>query len=225
MRKIRIGIELDHVIRDVNRQIAKCYQSEYDEGLDLDDIDYKDDVLKTVCKFKSHKEEVNFLYENYPLEIYGHANQVDMFLSRDLNLWIKSLENQEEYDVEIFFYSLYEHNITIQSTYFFLSKIGSRVRKVIFPKSVGELSSYGDIFITTSGYIAKKTGKPIILIRMNFNNDYVGDASAVYDDFRSFLDDNGKLDKICSALSLKAARKPIVGRVRSFVRSLFSKKR
>ena len=66
MRKIRIGIELDHVIRDVNRQIAKCYQSEYDESLDIDDIDYNDDVLHTVCKFNSHKEAVSYTHLTLP---------------------------------------------------------------------------------------------------------------------------------------------------------------
>lgn len=224
MRKIRIGIELDHVIRDVNRQIAKCYQSEYDESLDIDDIDYKDDVLHTVCKFNSRKEEVNFLYEDYPLEIYGHANQIDRFLSRDLNLWIKKLENQEKYDVEVFFYSLFEHNITIQSTYFFLSKIASRVRKVVFPKDIEELWSLGDIFVTSNASVVDFSKKPTILIRMNFNRRSEDNASIVYDDFRSFLNDNEKMKKICKALDKRKKGESTISKVRSFVCSLFKKK-
>ena len=48
MKKIRIGIELNHVIRNINKQIVKYYQQDYDESIDLDEVDYKDDVLKTI---------------------------------------------------------------------------------------------------------------------------------------------------------------------------------
>lgn len=196
MKKIRIGIELNHVIRNINKQIAKYYQQDYDESVDLDEINYKSDVLNTVCHFKSDREKIEFLYELYPLEIYGHANQMDRSLSRDLNAWIKNLENQEEYDVEIFFYSLKEYNITIQSSYFFLSKIGSRVRKVIFPKTIDELATYGDVFITTNNSVVENVGKPTIIIKMDFNQGVENNTSLVYEDFRSFLNDEEKLNKI-----------------------------
>ena len=110
-KKIRVGIELNHVIRDINKQIAKYYQQEYDESIDLDEIDYKEDVLNKICNFQSEKDRIDFMYENYPLEIFGHANQVTRTLSRDLNSWIIDLTNQEEYEVEIFFYSLKEMGI------------------------------------------------------------------------------------------------------------------
>ena len=36
---IRIGIELNDVVRNVNKQILKYYQKDIDPTLDLDDID------------------------------------------------------------------------------------------------------------------------------------------------------------------------------------------
>ena len=39
MKKIRIGIELNHVIRNINKQIVKYYQQDYDESIDLDEVD------------------------------------------------------------------------------------------------------------------------------------------------------------------------------------------
>ena len=95
MQKIKIGIDLDHVIRDINRQIVKYYQKDFDESIDLDEVDYLDDVINNVCHFKSKKQKEIFLYEDYPLEVFGHAGQISRNLSRDLNMWIEKLTNQE----------------------------------------------------------------------------------------------------------------------------------
>jgi 5'(3')-deoxyribonucleotidase len=199
MQKLRMGIDLDHVIRDINRQIVKYYQRDIDESIDLDEVDYKDDVISKVCHFKSKKEKDTFLYEDYPLEVFGHAGQVDRNLSRDLNLWMEKLTNQEEYDVDIFFYSMKEFNLTIQSSYFFLAKIGSRVRKVIFPKTIDELSEYGDVFITAYPENSKelqKKGKKVVFISTHFNEEGKKSADLNYESFREFLDDENKLNKI-----------------------------
>ena len=152
--------------------------------------------MNTVCKFQTKKEVIGFLYETYPLEIFGHASQMDRTLSRDLNLWLKELTNQEDYDVDIFFYSLKEYDITIQSSYFFLSKIGSRVRKVIFPKSINELEDYADILITANNDVVDKFKDKTVLIRMDFNNMSECFTGLKYDDFKSFLNDKEKLNKI-----------------------------
>ena len=198
-KKIRIGIELNHVIRDINKQIAKYFQEEYDESIDLDEINYKEDVLKTVCKFQSDKERIAFMYENYPLEIFGHANQMVRTLSRDLNTWVYDLSNQEDYDIEIFFYSLNEMGISIQSTYFFLSKIGSIIRKVVFPVNLDELNEYGDVFITANPDVVNYMydhNKKVIMTKMRFNKECRDKAVYVYKDFNEFLGDEDKLNKI-----------------------------
>lgn len=199
MEKIRIGIDLDHVIRDINRQIVKYYQKDIDESIDMDDVDYKDDVIKNVCHFDSKDELSVFLYEDYPLEIFGHAGQVDRNLSRDINLWMGKLTNQEVYDVELFFYSMKERDLTIQSTYFFLSKIGSRVRKVVFPRSIEELNDLGDVFITAYAENARslhKMGKKVIYIKTHCNSAGLKYVDASYDSLRDFLDDEDKLNNV-----------------------------
>lgn len=228
MKKIRIGIELNHVIRNINKQIVKYYQQDYDESIDLDEVDYKDDVLKEICHFSSDMEKIEFLYEQYPLEVYGHANQMDRNLSRDLNAWLKNLTNQEEYDVDVFFYSLKEYDITIQSSYFFLSKIGSRVRKVIFPKSIDELKEYGDVFITSNNDVLKKIKKPTVLIRMNFNEPSGEETQIVYDDFREFLNDEDKLNKISKVLDRtcqKHSKNSLWTSIRSWISSFAQKRK
>lgn len=199
MQKIRLGIELDHVIRDINRQVAKYYQKDFDESLDLDEVDYKDDVIHNVCHFKNEAEIRRFLYEEYPLEVFGHAGQVSRNLSRDLNMWMAELTNQEEADVEVFFYSMNEDNLTIQSSYFFLSKIGSRVRRVVFPKTLSELYDDGDVFITANGEVIdymRLRNKPVVMIKMNFNKKHEPNSDVIYESFREFLDSDNKLKSI-----------------------------
>ena len=205
MEKIRIGIDLDHVVRDINRQIVKYYQKDIDNSIDLDEVDYSDDVINKVCHFKSKKQMDVFLYDDYPLEVFGHAGQVTRNLSRDLNLWMEKLTNQEDYDVEIFFFSMKEYNLTIQSSYFFLAKIGSRVRKVVFPKTFEELAEYGDVFITAYEENAKelnKRGKKIIYIDTKFNKGGKKYSNLGYRSFREFLDDEEKLNKIGNIIKL-----------------------
>lgn len=206
MKKIRIGIDLDHVIRDINRQIVKFYQRDFDETIDVDEVNMKSDVLNDVCHFNSKKELYEFLYENYSLELYGHANQMKRTLSRDLNQWLYNLTDQEEYDVDVFFFSMKEYNLTIQSTYFFLSKIGSRVRKMIFPMTEDELMEYGDIFITADTQVVKKAhecGKGVIVVRMDFNEGVSDIADWVLEDFNEFLECDDKLTKINNILNNK----------------------
>lgn len=209
-QKIRLGIDLDHVIRNINRQILKYYQKDIDESIDIDDADYKDDVLNTICHFETKHDIETFLYEDYPLEIFGHANETERFLSRDLNNWIKELKNQEDYDIDIFFFSMKEFELTIQSSYFFLSKIGSRVRKVIFPENIEELCEYGDVFITSYTDNAKKlsnNGKKIILIDTNFNKNAVKYSDLEYASLREFINDKNKLNKIAEICQSKKKRK------------------
>lgn len=233
MHKIRIGIDLDHVIRNINRQIVKYYQRDIDASIDIDDVDYNDDVIKSVCHFKSHHDLNVFLYEDYPLEIFGHAAQVDRNLSRDLNLWMEKLTNQEEYDVEIFFFSMKEWNLTIQSSYFFLSKIGSRIRQVIFPKSIKELEGVGDVFITAypdNAKALKKLGKQIIYVKTNFNQSGLNYADLVYGSLRDFLDDDNKLNKIANITGKCQIKKERKGRsfwtsMQSWISSLTATKK
>ena len=103
---ITIGIELNHVVRDINKQIVKYY-----------------------AKFESKHARNNFLYIDYPYEIFGCASTVEKNLSTKITSWLSDIENIEDEDIRIAFYSLDEEALTIQSTYFFLSKIGTRVRK------------------------------------------------------------------------------------------------
>ena len=199
-KKIRIGIELDHVVRNINKQLAKYYQKEYDSSIDLDDLDYKNDILTDLCEFDTEEEKFNFLYSDYPYEIFGMAEECQRSLSRDINAWLFDLSNVKDYDIEVFYYSMREIDLSIPSTLFFLSKIAVRVREVRMPRNFDELYELGDIFITADPKVAKFKNKGKIVIKNNFNEQAVKNADLVYGTMREFLNDENKLAKTLSCL-------------------------
>ncbi len=146
---IKIGIELNGVVRNVNKQILKYYQKDINPSLDLDETDEKDDVFK-YAKFESLTDKNDFIYIDYPYEIFGCAKTMSKDLPMLMNNWLSELTNYEDDDVEISFFSLDEEALTIQSSYFFLSKIGTRVRQIVFPKNVDDIKETYDVIISAN---------------------------------------------------------------------------
>ena len=195
---IKIGIELNHVIRNVNKQILKYYQKDIDPSIDLDEIDEKDDVFK-YAKFETLTDKNEFIYIDYPYEIFGAAKSMSKDLPMLLNNWLSDLTNYEDDDVEISFFSLNEEALTIQSSYFFLSKIGTRVRKIIFPKSIDKILNEYDVVIAgskeTLDYFAEnENGSYIIGISNNVNKDCKADKK--YDSLDDVIKDNELLETL-----------------------------
>lgn len=190
---ITIGIELNHVVRNINKQILKYYQKEFDPSLDIDELDDRKDVIKEYTKFKSKQEKNNFIYIDYPYEIFGCAGTVEKKLAVKITNWLADITNIEEEDIRIIFYSLNEEALTIQSTFFFLSKIGARVRKVIFPKSVLEVWDECDFVITTNNQFFEEE-KPgygkIVLINREYNSKNKEKAYLNYDNLSDVINDN-----------------------------------
>lgn len=196
---ITIGVELNHVVRNINKQIIKYYAKEYAPDVDLDDIDDREDVLKTFAKFDSKYERNNFLFIDYPYEIFGCANTMEKKLAVKITNWLTDISNIEDEDIRIIFYSMNEEAITIQSTFFFLSKIGTRVRKVVFPKSIEEVWEECDVVITARDEFFEKEipeGKKIVLINRPFNKDCKDKAFLNYDNLTEIITDEEFFNKL-----------------------------
>lgn len=196
---ITIGVELNHVVRNINKQIVKYYAKEYAPDVDPDDIDDREDVLKTFAKFDSKYERNNFLFIDYPYEIFGCANTMEKKLAVKITNWLTDISNIEDEDIRIIFYSMNEEAITIQSTFFFLSKIGTRVRKVIFPKSIEEVWEECDVVITARDEFFEKEipeGKKVVLINRPFNKDFKDKAFLNYDNLSEIITDEEFFNKL-----------------------------
>lgn len=196
---ITIGVELNHVVRNINKQIIKYYAKEYAPDVDPDDIDDREDVLKTFAKFDSKYERNNFIFIDYPYEIFGCANTMEKKLAVKITNWLTDISNIEDEDIRIIFYSMNEEAITIQSTFFFLSKIGTRVRKVIFPKSIEEVWEECDVVVTARDEFFEKEipeGKKVVLINRPFNKDCKDKAFLNYDNLSEIITDEEFFNKL-----------------------------
>lgn len=194
---IKIGIELNGVIRNVNKQILKYYQKDVDPSIDLDEIDEKDDVFK-YAKFDSNKSKNEFIYIDYPYEIFGCAKTIDKDLPVEINNWMVEMTNREDEEFMIVYYSLNEEYLTIQSSYFFLSKIGTRVREVFFPRDINEIWNRCDVVITANDDVlkAKPSDKKSVKIINTVNKDSDVKGDFEYESMTDVIKDNNFLDNI-----------------------------
>jgi hypothetical protein len=193
---LTIGVELNHVVRNVNKQLLKYYQKEFDPSLEIEDLDDRVDVISKYMKFKSKKQKYDFIYIDYPYEIFGCAGTSENKLAVKITNWLVNISNIEEEDIRIVFYSLNEDALTIQSTFFFLSKIGARVRKVFFPKNVKEVWEECDVVITANNQLFEEEipeGKKVVLIDREFNKENQEKAFLHYGNLSEVIDDNNFL--------------------------------
>ena len=196
---LTIGVELNHVVRNINKQIIKYYAKEFSPETDIDEINDKEDVFKTFAKFNSNYEKNNFIFIDYPYEIFGCASTMEKKLAVKITNWLTDISNIEDEDIRIVFYSLNEGELTIQSTYFFLSKIGARVRKVIFPKNIDEVWDECDVVITARDEFFEKEipeGKKVVLINRPFNKEAKDKAFLNYDNLSEIITDEDFFNKL-----------------------------
>jgi len=196
---ITIAIELNHVIRNINKQLLKYYQRDYHPEMDTDDIDVKkENVLDKYIKFDSHRARNQFIYIDYPFEIFGAANPMDKNLARDVTSWMETMSNREDEEFRIMYYSLNEDALSIQSSFFFLSKLGTRVRTIIFPKKIDELNGLCDVVVTSNPNVlewAKKEGKQTV--KITTNGESPDDTCTFnYDSMEDVINDDKFLDNI-----------------------------
>lgn len=194
---LRIGIELNDVVRNINRQYLKYYQKAIDHSFDIDDIDDKKDVL-SMLKFSSQNEKDEFIYTEYPYEIFGCADSMEKNLAAGMRSWTERLSDIEDDDVRLSFYSLEEGGLTIQATYFFLSKLGTRARKVFFPIKIDEVWEECDVVITANEKLFNNVpeGKKIVLINREKNSEFRDRAQLNYDSLVELMNDNMFFSKI-----------------------------
>ena len=193
---LTIGIEINDVIRNIKKQILKYYQKDYDNSLDLDNIDDKEDILKKYIDFGGQSKFKEFMYIDYPYEIFGCAKVVDKDLASELTKWMYNLTNYEDDEIRVVYYSLDEEAISIQSTFFFLSRIGTRVREVIFPSSMDELKGKFDAMITANSEVINKFNNFTRIVKINREWNENDECFLNYDSMLDIINDKDFIKKI-----------------------------
>ena len=133
---MRIGIELNGVLRDTLKKIQQEYEkwylenpfkedeekSEYEVISDLTTLD-----IRSHLKFKDDDELYNFLYKEHTMEIFGHAGSVETSSMMDFNNFY--LDMRDNHDILIV---SDEMGKSKPASLFFISKFGCLVETVKF---------------------------------------------------------------------------------------------
>ncbi len=103
---MRIGIEINGVLRNTLGKIEQTYNKFYvekTEGIE-DEDEFKYEVIsgldsldvKSHLKFRDDEELFSFLYEEFPMEIFGHAQSTEYTTFNDLNELYFQLRDKHE---------------------------------------------------------------------------------------------------------------------------------
>ena len=149
---MRIGIEMNGVLRDTILKFRQLYEKfnidlepELEEGEEpvfkyevIEPIDSLD--LLNHFTFPSKDEFYSFMYEEHPMEIFGHSPSVEMSTMNDLNEFY--YEMRDNNDILIVSDEIGKSK---PASLFFLSKFGCLVEKVKFYSESTIDSMWGEI--------------------------------------------------------------------------------
>lgn len=196
---MKIAIDINDVIRAFSSKFASCYKKGIDPTYDIDNVEFTSNRLYEVFPFKDEQSYNDFVYVDYPYELFGAAEPVDKNLPARLNDWLAN--DLTEMDIDeiptVILVSPYEYGLTIQSTHYFLSKTGSRVRCVYFPLNSSDVWNECDILITANPKLLdeKPSDKVAIKIIMPYNKDSKSDYE--FDKLMDLInDENNTIEKI-----------------------------
>ena len=175
IKSMRIGIDLNDVIRDYSGQFKRMYQKFIDSTFDIEDEDINTLNFDELYPFKNKEEYDKFKYIDYPYEIFARAEPVDKFMPFKLNNWLQvTLRDLEEDKIpDVMFFSPMEANLTIQASMAFLAKLPSRVREIYFPIDSSTIWDRCDIVITANPLLLNNVpdNRTVVKIEMPYNKD------------------------------------------------------
>ena len=179
---IRLGIEIDGVLRDTYSKFEQIYQKYFIDELELVDEDFQYEIKKPFdtseyrnhFAFKTDEEYLSFVYEEFAMQIFGHAPSTSLSTFYDL----KDLAYNMKDDVEIILFSE-QVGKTKPATLFFISKFSCEVDKIIFfnKKNIHKIIPEFDILVATSPNLLELTDKKTTI---KFETTYNSNISVPY---------------------------------------------
>jgi hypothetical protein len=174
---MRIGIEINGVLRNTIGKIEQTYQKflidktdgienkdsfEYGMTLHVDSL-----VLKNHFKFENDEELFSFLYEEFPMEIFGHAQSSEYSTFNDLNdVYINLRDNHDLIIVSD------EIGKSKPASLFFISKFGCQLEKIKFYSNYTINSMWDEIDLLLTSNPALLLEYPSDKILIKYETDY-----------------------------------------------------
>lgn len=190
----RIGIELNGVLRDTTTKFKQIYEKHYvtqsEEGeiqstftidmsgnteLELVSDPFKYEILSDVTTlnmmnhftFRSEDELFSFMYEEFPMELFGHSPSTETLTFNYLNDLYYNLRD----DNDILIVSD-EIGKSKPSSLFFLSKFGCLIEKIIFYSNQTKNSMWDNVDILLTANPDLLLDYPSDKIIIKFETDY-----------------------------------------------------
>lgn len=177
---MRIGIEMNGVLRDTLLKFRQLYEKFYvDPQLEITDDQEKVFEYKVVepinslnlmnhFLFPTQEEFYSFMYEEHPMEIFGHSPSVEMSTMNDLNdFYYKFRDNHDILIVSD------EIGKSKPASLFFLSKFGCLIEKVKFysETTLNSMWDEVDVLLTANPDLLLKQpdGKKVIKFETEYN--------------------------------------------------------
>ncbi len=195
---MKICFTLDDVIRAKTRQFGKILAKS--RGLEEDayaDTEISTNNLGQVFGFENSKEYQEFLYKDYPFEVFAEAPVMERMLDKRFNLWTLDIENKEGCeDIEFMLANPFEFNASIGYTCFFLSQIATRIRDFYFPKNSSDIWNRCDVLVTADPKLLaeKPEGKKSVKIEAPYNKD--SEADLTYESLSKLIEDEEFTEKL-----------------------------
>lgn len=177
---MKIAIDLNDVLRAYTRNFAKVFKHEYDHTFDPDTVEVKSSNLAEVFPFESKTEYNRFVYQDYPFELFGKCDSVTKDVPASLTMWVNRLKDIDtEEPIDVMIVSTMEYGLSIQSTYFYLSKLGCKVREVYMPVDSLTIWDRCDVLVTANPKLLenKPEGKTSIKITTDYNGECPADET------------------------------------------------
>jgi hypothetical protein len=170
----RIAIEVNGVLRDTIGKLKQVYEkfliekseetsdrqfiinSENEDVFEtIEEDDFLYEIIEPIetleiskyFKFKSKEEQFSFIYEEFPMNIFGHAPSSEMLTFNYFNDFYK--EFRDEYEIVIISDEIEKSK---PSTLFFLSKFSCLAENIIFynPTTIDKVISSFDLIVTSN---------------------------------------------------------------------------
>ena len=180
---MRIGIEVNGVLRNTIGKIEQTYQKFYidkTEGIDDEEtFEYKINLpvtsleLKNHFEFQSDEELFSFLYEEFAMEIFGHSQSTEYSSFNDLQeIYVKYRDDNDLLIVSD------EIGKSKPATLFFLSKFGCQLEKVKFYSNLTINSMWDEIDVLLTSNPALLLEYPNNKIVIKYETEYNKDIEA-----------------------------------------------
>ena len=181
---MRIGIEINGVLRDTLKKIQQEYEKWYlnENWKEMEFIENEKDIeikvisdvtsldLKKHLEFKNEDEIYDFLYKEHTMEIFGHASSVEYNSVNDLNdFYVDMRDNHEIIIVSD------EIGKSKPASLFFLAKFGCLLEQVKFysESTINSLWDSVDVLLTANPNLLLKHPDNKVVIKYNtfYNSD------------------------------------------------------